>query len=90
MLQTPEAIAIRLKQPLGQTPKVDVPVINKNKEAEEKLKRKQASSSAAKKKNDTSTSPLSQQPSEALVTKKKLAKRRLKSALDVLIPPKEF
>ncbi|CAH8867777.1 unnamed protein product [Trichobilharzia szidati] len=103
---------------LGQTPKVDVPVINKNKgkgrskpgrieakkqnirferkmftikevlgvrEAEEKLKRKQSSSSANK--NDAST--LSQ-PSEALVTKKKLAKRRLKSALDVLIPPKEF
>ncbi|KAH9578532.1 WD repeat-containing protein 46 [Schistosoma haematobium] len=52
-------------------------------EAEEKLRRKVS----YKKINDISTLP---RPSEALVTKKKLSKRRTNTALDVLIPPKEF
>ncbi|XP_018644625.1 hypothetical protein Smp_120350 [Schistosoma mansoni] len=51
-------------------------------EAEEKLRRKVSYKNV----NDIST--LSR-PSEALVTKKKLAKRRTNTALDVLIPPKE-
>ncbi|KAF5396911.1 hypothetical protein PHET_10322 [Paragonimus heterotremus] len=40
-----------------------------------------------KSKSETSTKP--KKPSEALITKKKLAKKRLHSALDVLIPAKE-
>ncbi|CAH8614329.1 unnamed protein product [Schistosoma intercalatum] len=52
-------------------------------EAEEKLRRKVS----YKKINDINTLP---RPSEALVTKKKLSKRRTNTALDVLIPPKEF
>ncbi|KAK4475555.1 hypothetical protein MN116_000834 [Schistosoma mekongi] len=100
---------------LGQIPKVDTPIIKRNKqkgrskpgrieakkqnirferkmftikevlgvsEAKEKLERK-----ASFKKNNISTLA---KPSEALVTKKKLAKKRTNTALDVLIPPKEF